>query len=143
MGTVRAVVGPVGAVVGPVGAVGAGGAVGPTSPRRRGVKMVVRGCAEDHQPEETQTGDFPGFNSSGRTEERDMVRTMFLRFCRDRLECGIRSPQPPEASVGSSARGHGRKGAVVRAETKSASRAVLQVLDSWDESLPGAGPETS
>lgn len=61
MGTVRAVVRPVGAVVGPVGPVGAWGAVGPTSPRRQGVKMVVRGCAEDHQTEETQASDFPAY----------------------------------------------------------------------------------
>ena len=43
----------------PVGAVGARGAVGTTPPRGRAVQVVVRGRAEDNQPEETQAADFP------------------------------------------------------------------------------------
>jgi hypothetical protein len=39
--------------------VGARGAVGTTPSRGRAVQVVVRGRAEDHQPEETQAADFP------------------------------------------------------------------------------------
>ena len=46
---------------GAVGAVRAVGAVGPTPPRGRSMQVVVRGCAEDHQPEETQASDFPAY----------------------------------------------------------------------------------
>ena len=53
-------VGAVGAV-GAVRAVGAVGAVGPTPPRGGAMQVVVRGCAEDHQPEETQASDFPAY----------------------------------------------------------------------------------
>ena len=46
---------------GAVGAVGAVGDVGATPPRERAMQVVVRGCAEDHQTEETQASDFPAY----------------------------------------------------------------------------------
>jgi hypothetical protein len=85
-------VGPVGSR-GAVGAVRAVGAVGPTPPRGRSMQVVVRGCAEDHQPEETQASDFPSYGGWQREMSQKRV---FDRPPRVSNTLSF----PPEASVG-------------------------------------------